>query len=201
MKKTTILFLIILAVSVNHKVMSDDDFPNAIPVENYNTGPGIMLRWFAPGDDGRTFGTAKEYDIRYWNSPLTPENWDKAYQLEGEPKPVAGGTFQAMFVYGLENIESYYFAMKAVDEVDNWSTLSHSVTGKVVEYICGDANGDGEVTLGDGVYLLNFIFKNGPWPQPLGSADANGNGYVEIGDVKHLINYVYTNGPLPMCGN
>ncbi len=200
MKKTILLFFALLAASVNSPVLSDDDSSYYIPIGNYSTGPGIMLRWYAPGDDGRIYGTAKEYDIRYWNTPLTPENWDNAFQLDYEPKPLPGGNAQSMFVYGIDNIESVYFAMKAVDDMGNWSALSHSVTGQIVEYICGDINGDGNVSVGDEVYLINFIFKFGPFPQPLASADVNGNQYVETGDLKYLINYIYKSGLSPICG-
>ncbi|MCP4566944.1 MAG: hypothetical protein GY841_05120, partial [FCB group bacterium] len=31
-------------------------------------------------------------------------------------------------------------------------------------YICGDANSDGALNVGDAVYMINYVFKNGPAP-------------------------------------
>ena len=31
--------------------------------------------------------------------------------------------------------------------------------------MAGDANGDGEVNVGDAVYLISYVFKGGPPPQ------------------------------------
>ena len=61
----------------------------------------------------------------------------------------------------------------------------------------GDANGDGEINVGDIVYLVNFLYRNGDPPIPLQAADANCDGIVDIGDVVYLVNYLYRGGPEP----
>lgn len=63
----------------------------------------------------------------------------------------------------------------------------------------GDANGDGVIDVGDVVYLINYLFKGGPAPDPLEAGDANFDGVVDVGDVVYLINYLFKNGPQP-CG-
>ena len=63
----------------------------------------------------------------------------------------------------------------------------------------GDANGNGLIELGDIVYLINYLYKNGPAPVPLLSGDANCSGEVELGDVVYLISYLYKGGPPPFC--
>ncbi len=65
-------------------------------------------------------------------------------------------------------------------------------------YLPGDANGSGEVNLGDVVYLVNFIFKSGPEPLPAGSGDANCDVLVNIGDAVFLIDYIFRNGEEPI---
>ena len=67
----------------------------------------------------------------------------------------------------------------------------------VTETLYGDANGDGEVGPGDVVYLLNYLYRNGPAPDPLWTGDANSDGSVGPGDVVYLINYLYRGGPPP----
>ncbi len=66
-------------------------------------------------------------------------------------------------------------------------------------YVCGDANGDGAVSVGDPVYLVNYVFKGGPAPDPLEGGDANCDGSVNVGDAVYLINYVFRSGPVPCC--
>jgi len=68
-----------------------------------------------------------------------------------------------------------------------------------VGYLRGDANGSGLVELGDVVYLITYLYKNGPAPVPLLAGDANCSGEVELGDVVYLISYLYKAGPPPSC--
>ncbi|MCK4404178.1 MAG: S8 family serine peptidase [candidate division Zixibacteria bacterium] len=62
-------------------------------------------------------------------------------------------------------------------------------------YVYGDANGDGIVTLGDLVFILNYLFRDGPPPEPLSAGDPNGDCTIAIGDVVYLINYLFRMGP------
>ncbi|MCK5125766.1 MAG: hypothetical protein KAR42_05885 [candidate division Zixibacteria bacterium] len=66
--------------------------------------------------------------------------------------------------------------------------------------ICGDMNGDGEVNIGDPIYLINWIFKGGPAPMDLDLSDANCDGRVNIADAVYIINYVFRDGPAPCAG-
>jgi len=65
----------------------------------------------------------------------------------------------------------------------------------------GDVNGDGEINLGDVVYLITYLYKGGPPPDPIPVADVNCDCVVDLGDVVHLISYLYKGGPPPSCSN
>ena len=65
--------------------------------------------------------------------------------------------------------------------------------------VAGDANGDDLVDVGDLVYLINYLFKEGPAPDPLWTSDLNCDGEINLADVVYLINYLYRNGPPPAC--
>jgi len=69
----------------------------------------------------------------------------------------------------------------------------------ISNYICGDCNSDENIDVGDIIYLINYLYKNGPVPNPLISGDTNQDGEVNIGDVVYLVNYLFKNG-LPPCG-
>ncbi len=61
----------------------------------------------------------------------------------------------------------------------------------------GDMTGDGQVDLGDAIFLLNYLYKSGPSPDPLSLGDVNCDGQVEMGDAIFLLNYLYREGPPP----
>jgi hypothetical protein len=65
--------------------------------------------------------------------------------------------------------------------------------------IPGDANNDGQVNVGDAVYLISYVFKGGPppTPYPICSGDANCDCTVNVGDAVYVIAYVFKGGPAP----
>jgi hypothetical protein len=65
------------------------------------------------------------------------------------------------------------------------------------QYLCGDADGSGNVSIGDAVMIVNYIFGGGPAPNPLVAADADCSGGVSIGDAVYLINFIFGGGPAP----
>lgn len=66
-------------------------------------------------------------------------------------------------------------------------------------WVCGDADvkSPGVVGLGDVVFLINYVLKSGPAPEPLGKGDVNCDGVVDIVDVSYLINYFFKGGECP----
>ena len=63
----------------------------------------------------------------------------------------------------------------------------------------GDANGDRTIDIGDVVYLINYLYKGAPPPNPLEVGNCNCDGVVDLGDVVFLINYLFKEGPPPDC--
>jgi hypothetical protein len=91
----------------------------------------------------------------------------------------------------------YYWKVIAYDL--QYSTWSEEVWSFYVENY-GDANGDGAVGVTDIVFLINYLFKNGPPPNPLASGDENGDCEVNPADVIYLLNYLFRGGPPPREG-
>jgi hypothetical protein len=61
---------------------------------------------------------------------------------------------------------------------------------------CGDANGDGVISIGDAVFIINYIFGGGLTPC---NGDADGSGTVSIGDAVVIVSYIFGGGPPPTC--
>jgi hypothetical protein len=93
-------------------------------LEVVTAGPdAFRLTWTAPGDDG-VYGNASAYDIRYHTSPIKPSTWRYAQRIP-PPAPAESGATQTLLADNIPGDDVYWFAMKACDEVPNWSTLSN----------------------------------------------------------------------------
>jgi hypothetical protein len=66
--------------------------------------------------------------------------------------------------------------------------------------VAGDANDDGNLDVGDAVFLINFIFKNGTAPVCGKAADANNDCDVDVGDAVYIVHHIFKDGPAPDCG-
>jgi alkaline phosphatase D len=74
-----------------------------------------------------------------------------------------------------------------------------AAAGAISPVICGDANGDGSIGVGDVVHIVDYIFKGGPAPDPLYAADPDGDEAVSVADAVYLIEYIFKGGPDPSC--
>ena len=94
---------------------------------------------------------------------------------------------------------TYFYRVRAKDAQDQWGAWSNVEMAVVTSgsFVRGDANGDGFVTLSDVVYLINYLYRNGPAPDPLEAGDANSDSQIDLGDVVYLLDYLFRGGPPP----
>ncbi|MFH2036835.1 MAG: M6 family metalloprotease domain-containing protein [Candidatus Zixiibacteriota bacterium] len=71
--------------------------------------------------------------------------------------------------------------------------------GDACSYVCGDANGSGDLNILDITFLISYLYKDGPIPDPAEAGDVNGNGVMNILDITYMIAYLYKGGPEPIC--
>jgi hypothetical protein len=79
-----------------------------------------------------------------------------------------------------------------------WS-LQHVVLSTPLNYVCGDATGDGIVNIFDITHLISYLYLEGPPPDPLEAGYTNGDSLLNIFDITYLISYLYMEGPAPIC--
>lgn len=91
-----------------------------------------VIRWTATGDDGMQ-GQANAYDIRYATSPISDASWEQATRVENAPKPAPPGTLETFTIDHLEPGQTYYIALKVLDNVGNVSGLSNVLVARTSE--------------------------------------------------------------------
>jgi len=115
----------------------DTTAPSDISTLSAATGTNVgevALSWTAPGDDAGT-GTVSSYDIRYSTSEITAGNFASATAASTSSYTIvtAGGT-QNVTVIGLTGGTTYYFAVKASDEIPNTSAISNVDSAAAKDY-------------------------------------------------------------------
>lgn len=68
---------------------------------------------------------------------------------------------------------------------------------KETPFVRGDVDGDGSRKLTDPIYLLNFLFLSGSWPDCEKAADADDTGNVDVTDAIYLLSFLFLGGPEP----
>ncbi len=69
----------------------------------------------------------------------------------------------------------------------------------IIAYLCGNFNGDDKLNLLDITYLINYLYRDGPAPDPVIAADVNDDDSVNLLDITYLVSYLYKYGPEPVC--
>jgi len=115
-------------------------------------------------------------DPGYWDDNVDHGNcWSDYSGSQGDPYPIPGNAGAS----------------------DRYPNLS---CGAVCDCEPGDADGDQATNLLDITHLINYLYKQGPIPEPYAvcSGDPNADCAVNLLDITYLINYLYKDGPIPV---
>ena len=95
-------------------------------------------------------------------------------------------------ISGLHYNTTYWWMVNATDNGSGQtSTAFYTFTTRRINLTRGDANRDGVINAADIVYLVNYLYKYGPAPNPLWLGDFMVDGIVNVGDIVALTNYLY----------
>ncbi len=151
---------------------------------------------------GPTFGVT-EGTYTSTASTVDPNNHQLSYMWDwGDGSisdwigPVNSGE-QVELSHYWPNTGGYLIRVKAKDEMGTETAYSSPTTLNI--FTRGDANIDGTVNVGDGVFLINYVFKGGNAPNPLERGDANCDDGTNVGDAVYIISFVFKGGPPPGC--
>lgn len=108
-------------------------------------------------------------------------------------------------VIGTPTLAATFYLTVAVSDfsfpakVDTLSTAI-TISANSPNFVCGDANGNGSISISDAVGLVFYIFAGGTPPSPIAAGDANCDLAISISDVVFLINYIFAGGAAPCSG-
>ncbi len=129
-------------------------------------------------------------------SHVTDNNLNWAHHIIDEESLIAAG------VDFTENMQIRFTA----NDADPQSIVEAGLDGLVIShlecvdlFLCGDANSDELINIFDITYIIQYLYLEGPPPDPLSAADVNNDAVINIFDVTYLIDYLYRGGPEPNC--
>jgi hypothetical protein len=168
------------------------------PVDLIITDPmGNFIRLDSSTILGATYDTTQDYnqdgdkdDIVTIANRLAGD-----YSIDAVAEPGGGG---GVYSIGIRIDGTQMFSIctnqpaPAPGEVDTFSYIAPTCLN-------GDLTGDLQIALGDVVFLITYLYKSGPAPDPVGRGDVNSDGIVALGDVVYLITYLYKGGAPPPC--
>jgi hypothetical protein len=76
-------------------------------------------------------------------------------------------------------------------------SLAAARDGKAVDFIRGDANGDGVVSISDAQFIDSFIFQDSVSVPCMNAADVDDNGRMDLSDAVRILNFLILNGVEP----
>ena len=126
-----------------------------------------------------------------WQNDSVYDNLDMRWVLQDfDISSIADTNFSVQLKYRLRSDEGLHLGGWNIDDV--------LILG-IARYKRGDVNGDNNISVTDVIYFINYLFKGGNPPNPLGAGDANCDGNSTVSDVVFLINYLFKGGPAPAC--
>jgi hypothetical protein len=124
--------------------------------------------------------------------------------MEPPVPPVQSGLYCRMFFSvngpGTVVIDTVYFSVFWMQMISESGPVQLTWNGPYTFNVSrqhGDASGDCKVSVSDVVYLINYLFKGGPRPDPLWQGDVNCDNDVNILDVVYLVRYLFMGGTPP----
>jgi len=175
------------AVWLPLKIRVEDQVPTFGPISvsdpvelgTVRTGDIILLATNIPSPlDVET--SAGNYLIAQIELNMSPVGFDRSITIEG---------------VGFPDPAQYPMILSA--DMTAWDT-NLPVVAECSEPLTGDVDVSGNITSADIIYLVNYVFKSGPEPQPcVAVGDVNCTGDVTSADVIFLVNHTFKSGPEP----
>lgn len=194
----------------------NDDYPSIVFAISCNVGYPEPNGWGNLGIDLLTkpgFGssagvisaTRGAAAAVYWDSiPGGAESMCyefNRYMINGPsgPEKVSNALYNSKFYCNQNYGWDHYYEYQNMFDFNLYGDPSLVREGAEPTAQCGDANRDEQITVSDVIYIINYLFKGGPSPDPILIGDADCDCQVSVSDIIHLIIYLFKGGPPPGC--
>ncbi len=160
-----------------------------------------FLSWNA-ASDAETAAAGLTYNVRLGTTPggidvVSP----MADIATGYRRIVALGNADQRLAFNVSGLADgvYYWSVQSIDNNFAGSPFANEASFVIgnTEAVCGDVTADGNVSIADAVFLINYIFGGGPAPSSVAVADADLSGSISISDAVYIIAYIFGGGPAP----
>lgn len=183
------------------------DYPRNLPETHLTSGPvdcsglfNVRLKFW------RWLGVeAPNYDHAYMRVSTDGVDWVTVWENADEIIDTSWVEMDIPLTEIADNQENLYLRWTMGSSDGGWQSFGWNIddieiTGFEPIGLCGDANGNGEIDIGDVIYLLNYLYRSGDAPacQPITiCGDVNLDEAVDLSDAIYLLNYLYKGGPPP----
>ena len=100
----------------------------------------------------------------------------------------------------VDNLSYYdYVIIPVKNDVPGTQSGILTIDSKPMLFICGDADGNGSINILDGFFIIQYLYRFGPAPDPLESADMDNRPGINLLDYTYLVAHLYRGGPPPNC--
>ncbi len=161
-----------------------------VGIENHDGDDGLEVTYHA---DYLKNGLAIEF--------FKPYDWLVMDNFEGEIPPGEADTMHCKFMTSTELDLGIYNADIIIHNND--PANDPMIIGAQLEvlefqpYLCGDVNGDDNLSVSDAVFIINYIFAGGDTPDPIEAGDVNCDSDVNVSDAVSIINWIFSGGNDP----
>lgn len=181
--------------------------PQVYLIKTDSTGDSLWTHRYGWSGIDEGYSVQQTYDSGYivcGNTNVLDPSESDVYLIKTDPAGdviwtrIFGGEYEEWGYSVQQTLDSGYIVVGSSDSYYSGDQRNADVyLIKVAPYQRGDANRDGCVNIPDIVYLINYLFRGGPSPNPLAAGDANYDEIVNSADVVYLINYLFKEGPIP----
>jgi hypothetical protein len=137
-----------------------------------------------------------------WNSVMTADSFHIQLSLDSLFSTIENENYLTDTTHSASSLSEgsiHFWRVRAHNDVGwgEWSDTRKFSTE--VSWICGDADKNSAVNILDITYLISYLYKEGPAPDPMQAADVDNSGTVNLLDITYLISYLYKGGSEPNC--
>jgi len=164
----------------------------------------LKAKTIIPEDDKST-AQIKLVEPQDLQPPFASAVWDKGRQIKWQILSSGGGCGSSTRAYWVGVLDGCILCGTVGQlAVGPGSSESFGVNSGFWQedgegFLRGDCNRDGVIDLGDVLYIVSYLYKGGPAPDPLWTGDCNCDEAIDLGDLLHLVAYLYKGGPAPGC--